>query len=95
MALTKASLIDRIYTSTDLPKVRSTELVDTLLEIMKATLESGEEILISGFGKFYVKEKGQRRGRNPHTGETLMLRPRRVVTFTCSGVLKRKINGGG
>lgn len=93
MTLTKAELIDRIYNSTDLPRTRASELVDALLEIMKHTLERGEDILVSGFGKFHVKEKAERSGRNPQTGETLMLRPRRVVTFTCSGALKRKING--
>ena len=93
MTLTKAELIDHIYNSTDLPRARSSELVDGLLEIMKNTLERGEDILISGFGKFCIKEKAERSGRNPQTGETLMLRPRKVVTFTCSGVLKKKING--
>lgn len=93
MTLTKAELIDRIYNSTELPRTRSSELVDALLEIMKETLENGEDILITGFGKFCVKEKRQRRGRNPHTGEQVMLKPRRVVTFTCSGILRKKING--
>jgi len=93
MNLTKAELIDRIYTSTDLTKARSAELFSGLVEIMKGTLESGEDILISGFGKFCVKEKRERRGRNPQTGEDLMLKPRRVITFKCSGILKNKING--
>ena len=93
MTLTKAELVDRIYNSTDLPRTRASELVDALLEIMKKTLESGEDILIIGFGKFCVKEKRERRGRNPHTGEQLMLKPRRVGTFTCSGILRKKING--
>jgi len=93
MTLTKAKFIDRIYNSMDLSKAESTKLVDALLEIIKKTLENGNDILISGFGKFCVKEKGQRRGRNPQSGETLMLKPRRVVTFRCSRVLKEKING--
>jgi integration host factor subunit alpha len=93
MTLTKAELIDRIYNRTDLPRTRSSELVDALIEIIKGTLESGEDILISGFGKFCVKDKGQRRGRNPQTGEQLMLKPRKVVTFRCSGSLSKKING--
>jgi len=93
MTLTKAKFIDRIYNSMDLSKAESTKLVDALLEIIKKTLENGDDILISGFGKFCVKEKGQRRGRNPQSGETLMLKPRRVVTFRCSRVLKEKING--
>ena len=93
MTLTKADLIDRIYNSTELPRTKSSQMVDALLEIMKETFENSEDILITGFGKFCVKEKRQRRGRNPHTGEQVMLRPRRRVTFTCSGILRKKING--
>ena len=93
MTLTKADIIERIYTSTGLPKNRSSELVDALIEIMKRTLENGEDVLISGFGKFCVKEKMQRRGRNPQTGGDLMLDARRVVTFRCSGALRNKLNG--
>jgi integration host factor subunit alpha len=95
MTLTKADLIDSIYNQVDLPKTRSAHLVESLLEIIKKTLESGEDILIGGFGKFSVKEKGKRRGRNPHTRENLMLDARRVVTFRCSGILRDKINGKG
>jgi len=69
-------------------------VVDSLLEIIKQTLENGEDILISGFGKFCVKEKRKRRGRNPATEEDLMLDARRVVTFRCSGLLKDKLNTG-
>ena len=95
MTLTKADLIDSIYNQIDLPKAKSAHLVESVLEIIKKTLESGEDILISGFGKFSVKEKNDRRGRNPHTREDLMLDARRVVTFRCSGVLTDKINGKG
>ncbi len=95
MTLTKADLIDSIYNQIDLPKAKSAHLVESVLEIIKKTLESGEDILISGFGKFSVKEKNDRRGRNPHTREDLMLDARRVVTFRCSGVLRDKINGKG
>jgi len=62
------------------------------LEIIKSRLEAGENVLISGFGKFAIKDKRARRGRNPHTGEDLILEPRRVVTFHPSGVLRRKLN---
>jgi len=62
---------------------------------MKSTLASGEDVLISGFGKFCVKEKAERKGRNPATGEDMMLAPRRVVAFKCSGKLRDKINGAG
>jgi len=92
MTLTKADLIDATYNRVDLPKTKSTRVVDSLLEIIKKTLENGEDVLISGFGKFYVKEKSKRRGRNPHTGEDLMLGERRVVRFNCSGRLREKVN---
>ena len=95
MALTKADLIDSIYNRLDLPKKKSSQLVDSLLEIIKKTLENGEDVLITGFGKFCVKDKRKRRGRNPHTREDIMLGERRVVTFKCSGVLRDKINGKG
>jgi integration host factor subunit alpha len=95
MTLTKANLVDSIYEQLDLSKTKSVQLVETLLETMKQTLENGEDILISGFGKFCVKEKNERRGRNPATGEDLALGARRVVTFRCSTVLKDKMNGKG
>jgi len=71
----------------------STEIVDTLLEIIKGWLENGEDVLVSGFGKFCVKNKAPRRGRNPATGDDLMLEGRRVVTFKPSGKLRKRING--
>ena len=95
MSLTKEHLTHTIHNDLDFPKRRSTELVETILEIMKKTLENGEDVLISGFGKFCVKAKDQRRGRNPQTGSDLMLGSRRVVTFRCSGVLRDKMNGKG
>ena len=94
MAVTKSDIINSIHTTLDLPRRRSSEVVESLLEIMKKTLQRGEDILISGFGKFCVKEKKRRRGRNPATGDDLMLEPRRVVTFKCSGKLRDKINKG-
>jgi integration host factor subunit alpha len=93
MTLTKAQMIDSIYRQVDLPKTRSTQVVESLLEIIKKTLEDGEDVLITGFGKFSVKDKRRRKGRNPHTGEDLMLAERRVVTFRCSGRLRDRING--
>jgi integration host factor subunit alpha len=92
MTLTKADLIDAIYNHLDLPKTRSSKVVESLIEIIKKTLENSEDVLITGFGKFYVKEKKKRKGRNPHTREDLMLGERKVVTFKCSGVLRNKIN---
>ncbi len=92
MTLTKARIIDKIQSSLNFSKKETTELVETLLEIMKQTMANGEDVLISGFGKFCVKEKKERRGRNPATGEDMILSPRRVVTFKCSGKLREKIN---
>jgi integration host factor subunit alpha len=95
MTLTKANLVDSIYDQLDFSKTKSAQLVESLLEAIKKTLENGEDILISGFGKFCVKERNERRGRNPATGEDLALGARRVVTFRCSTVLKDKMNGKG
>ena len=92
MTLTKAQMVESIQNQTDLSRNRSSEIVETLLEIMKSTLESGEDVLVSGFGKFCVKEKRERRGRNPNTGEDMMLEARKVVTFKCSGKLRDRMN---
>lgn len=91
MSLTKADLIDSIHNDHNLPNSKSVAVVESLLKIMKKTLTDGEDVLISGFGRFNVNEKSERRGRNPQTGEDLMLGPRRVVTFKCSGRLRKKI----
>ena len=95
MPLTKADIIETVNKELEFPKKQSSSLVETLLETIKGTLASGEDVLISGFGKFSVKEKGERRGRNPATGDDLMLASRRIVTFKCSGKLKDRINGRG
>ena len=95
MSLTKAQIIDEISTRNGFTKKKSIETVKTLLEIIKSNLESGEDVLISGFGKFCVKEKKERKGRNPATGEDLMLAPRKVVTFKGSGKLRDRVNGKG
>ncbi|MBW1891306.1 MAG: integration host factor subunit alpha [Deltaproteobacteria bacterium] len=92
MALTKADIINAVQTEGGFTKHQSTEIIEGLIELIKNKLENGEDVLISGFGKFCVMEKGERRGRNPATGEDLMLAPRRVVTFKCSGKLRDKIN---
>ena len=92
MALTKDDIIEAIAREIYFQKNQSTEIVENLLELIKKTLESGDDVLVSGFGKFRVREKKARRGRNPATGESMILDPRRVVTFHCSGKLRRKIN---
>ena len=94
MSLTKETLINDIYDNVGLSKTQSRVVVERLFEIMKSTLERGEDLLVSGFGKFVVKEKAARRGRNPQTTEDLHLRARRVVVYKASGVLRKKINEG-
>ena len=93
MALTKAQIAEAIQDESGFTRKRSSELVETLLEIIKHTLAKGQDVMISGFGKFCVNEKRERKGRNPATGEAMMLAPRRVVTFKCSGKLRDKVNG--
>ncbi|MBL7179291.1 MAG: integration host factor subunit alpha [Pseudomonadota bacterium] len=94
MTLTKANLIEEIMVGNGFSRKKSVETVETLLEIIKKTLESGEDVLISGFGKFCVKKKKERKGRNPATGKDLMLAPRKVVSFRCSGILRNLVDGG-
>ena len=93
MALTKIQVVESIHNQIGFTQKRASEIVETLLEIIKNSLESGEDVLISGFGKFCVKEKKERKGRNPATGDTMMLAPRKIVTFKCSGKLRDRING--
>jgi integration host factor subunit alpha len=92
MALTKAGMVSMISEVLGFDRKKSTESVEKLLEIIKSTIESGEDVLISGFGKFCVNEKSKRKGRNPSTGEDLMLPARKTVTFKCSGKLKQQMN---
>ena len=93
MTLTKAQIVETLSEQNGYTRAQSADTVETLLEIIKKTLESGEDVLVSGFGKFCVKEKRQRKGRNPATGDDLTLAPRKVVTFRCSRQLRDKING--
>jgi integration host factor subunit alpha len=93
MTLKKADIVEAVSKQNGYTLNQSFEVVERLLEIIKTSLESGEDVLISGFGKFCVKGKKQRRGRNPVTGESMMFSPRKVVTFKCSGKLRDKING--
>ncbi len=92
MSLTKAQIVEKIQNQTELTKMKANESIETLLEIIKSSLSAGEDVLISGFGKFCVKGKRQRKGRNPATGDEMMLDARRVVTFKCSGKLRARIN---
>ena len=92
MSLTKPHIVAQVSEVNGFSKKRSFEIVEALLEIVKNTLASGDDVLISGFGKFCVKEKNQRLGRNPATGSRMMLDPRKVVTFKCSGNLRDILN---
>jgi integration host factor subunit alpha len=93
MTLTKADLVQKVYKTHDnQTKAQATQAVEALLSTMKNCLSGGEELLISGFGKFNVKDKNARRGRNPQTGQELILDPRRVITFKPSGLLRTKIS---
>ena len=92
MTLTKAQIVESIAEQNGFSKSQSSELVEILLETIKFSLESGEDVLISGFGKFCVKKKRERKGRNPATGEDMTLKPRKVVTFKSSGKLRHLIN---
>jgi integration host factor subunit alpha len=95
MTFTKKDLVETVQHGCGFTRKDSCRLVDELLGTIKGALENGEDVLISGFGKFCVKDKNGRRGRNPATGEDMMLDQRKVVRFKCSGVLKDKINGTG
>jgi len=93
MTLTKAELVQKVYQNHNLTKAQAADAVEAFLRISKTCLERGEDLLVSGFGKFNVKDKNSRRGRNPQTGQELILSARKVVTFKPSGILRSKING--
>lgn len=95
MALTKADIVSQLTNHLGFTKKQASDTNETLLEIIKSTLASGEDVLVSGFGKFCVKQKAERRGRNPATGGDMMLAPRRVVTFRCSGKLRERVSWEG
>ena len=92
--LTKAVIVESVHNRLRISQKESFEIIENLLEIIKSTLSSGEDVLISGFGKFNVKDKKERKGRNPATGDDMMIEPRRVVRFKCSGRLRDRMNGG-
>ena len=91
--LTKARIVQAVVENNGYTQQTAFETVEILLELIKSTLENGEDVLISSFGKFCVKKKTERRGRNPATGKDMMMRPRKVVTFRSSGKLREKVNG--
>ena len=91
MAMTKVDIIKQVE-ALGFTRKKATETVENLLGIIKSSLESGEDVLVSGFGKLCVKEKAPRRGRKPATGEDMVLEARRVVTFKPSGKLRDRVN---
>ena len=93
MTLTKAQIIESFQNNLGFTKNQSSEIIESILAIIKDALADSEDVLISGFGKFCVNQKKERRGRNPATGDDMMLAPRKVVTFKCSGKLRDKLNG--
>ncbi|NTV14526.1 MAG: integration host factor subunit alpha [Desulfobulbaceae bacterium] len=94
MTLTKAEIVQNVYQRHDLTKAKAAEAVESFLQIAKECMVNGEDLLISGFGKFNVKKKSARRGRNPQTGKELILEARYVVTFKPSGILRDRISNG-
>ncbi|HIJ77674.1 MAG TPA: integration host factor subunit alpha [Deltaproteobacteria bacterium] len=93
MTLTKSQIAEALFAQNIFTKPESAQIIDTLFELIKQSLQNGEEVLISGFGKFAVKEKQARKGRHPQTGEPIMLTSGRVVTFKCSDILRMGMNG--
>ncbi|MDY0362172.1 MAG: integration host factor subunit alpha [Desulforegulaceae bacterium] len=92
MTLTKQDIIENVSYRLDYPQKKAVHVTETLLEIIKKTLGNGERVLVSGFGSFEVNDKKARKGRNPATGDTMILEQRRVVTFKCSNNLRKKVN---
>jgi len=93
MTLTKAQIVEALLAQNIFSKTQSAQVIDTLFELIKQSLQNGETVLISGFGRFSVKEKRHRIGRDPQTGEPITLPSRRVVTFKCSDVLRAAMKG--
>jgi integration host factor subunit alpha len=92
--MTKADISERIHSKLGFNKKESADMLESVLDIIKTTLESGDKVKIQGFGRFDIKEKDSRKGRNPSTGKTMILPARRIVTFKLSGLLKARINKG-
>jgi integration host factor subunit alpha len=93
MTLTKAEIAEQVHTQLGRNKKESARMVEALFEMIKQALGEGKDVVISGFGRFSIRDRGERRGRNPITGAPVLLPAKKVVTFTCSGKLREKING--
>jgi integration host factor subunit alpha len=92
LSMTKADLIELVYEQIGLSKRNSADLVETFFDIIKETLEQGENLKLSGFGSFNIRDKRARRGRNPQTGEEITITPRRVLTFKSGNVFRDQLN---
>lgn len=91
--MTKAEIVQALYTRVGgFSKKESADIVDLVFEMMKETLGNGEKIKISGFGNFVLRDKRQRPGRNPQTGDPIKISERRVLTFKASQILKQALN---
>ena len=90
--MTKAEIVEKISLTTYLNKKESADIVESVFDLIKSTLEAGENLKIPGFGNFEVKEKAARRGRNPQTGESIEIAARRILTFKPSSILKKSLN---
>lgn len=93
MTLTREEIAEEVHNQLGRNKKESARMVEALFEIVRKSLEEGEDVMISGFGKFSVRGRGKRMGRNPLTGDPIMLPAKKIVTFKCSGKLREKING--
>ena len=94
MTLTKATLVDHICKANDMNRKQAIQAVETILEIMKSNLQKDDDVMLSGFGKFKVRDKRPWKGRNPKTGEEMIISARKVVTFKPCGKLREKVKGG-
>jgi integration host factor subunit alpha len=95
MTVTKADIVDHVFEKVGFSKKEATEIVESIFDIVKRHLESGQKVKVSGFGTFVVHDKQPRRGRNPQTGDSIVIRGRRVLGFKASPVLKKSLNREG
>jgi len=91
--MTKADIVEKVAEQCGISKKDSIDMVESVFSVLKTTLENGEDIKISGFGKFEVKTKHERKGRNPQTGESIIIDARRILSFKPSNILKNAVQG--
>ncbi len=95
MTMTKGDIVERIYEKVGFSKKEASDVVESVFEIIKKHLESGDKVKVSGFGNFQINQKRPRKGRNPQTGDQIVITGRKVLTFKASQVLKKSMNGAG